>query len=60
MAVDHDLYLGVPYANRVFSAVTGGKSLGGGHYAIEMTVESRLSNEGVQDFIDIEEFPRPN
>lgn len=60
VAVNHDLYLGVPYANRVFSAMTGGKSLGNGHYAVEMTVESRLSNEGVQDFIDIEEFPRPN
>lgn len=60
VTVGHDLYLGVPYANRVFSAVTGGKSLGGGHYAIEMTVESRLSNEGVPDFIDIEEFPHPN
>lgn len=60
VAVNHDLYLGVPYANRVFSAVTGGLSLGSGHYAVAITVESRLSNEGVQDFVDIEEFPAPD
>lgn len=60
VTVTHDLYLAVPYANAVFSAVSGGKSLGGGNYAVEIAVESRLSNEGVQDFIDIEEFPHPN
>lgn len=60
VTVTHDLFLGVPYANAIFSAINGGKSLGAGNYAVEIAVESRLSNEGVQDFIDIEEFPHPN
>jgi len=62
VTVEHDLYLAVPYANRVFAAVGGGRKLefASGEYALEMRVESHLTSEGVQDFIDIEEFPRPN
>jgi hypothetical protein len=59
--VRHDFYLSVPYAARVFSRVAGdGLSLdfGAGHYAIRMRSACRLTNEGEQDFVDVESFPR--
>ena len=46
-------------ANVLFSAISGGKRLGPGNYAVEIAVESRLSNEGVQDFEDGNLRPDP-
>lgn len=62
VTVTHELYLSVPYASRVFAALSEGRELtelAEGEYALEVTVQSHLTNEGEQDYIEIEEFPRP-
>ncbi len=58
--VRHDFYLSVPYAARVFSQVAGdGMTLefGRGLYALTMRSDCTLTNEGEQDFVDVERFP---
>ncbi len=51
--VRHTLYLSVPYANRIF-----GDSLASGHYGTPVNVTYSLTNQGVEDEIDVEQFPR--
>jgi hypothetical protein len=58
--VKHDFYLSVPYAARIFSQVTGdGMQLdfGQGQYALTIRADCTLTNEGEQDFVDVENFP---
>lgn len=59
--VKHEFYLAVPYAARIFAAFPGGLrlSFGQGEYATEITASCTLPNEGVQDYIDVEQFPPP-
>jgi len=56
--VRHTLYLSIPYANAAFAAFGGGRSLGGGDYGTDVDVTYALPNEGVEDEIDVEQFPR--
>ena len=53
--VRHMLYLSVPYANRFFGDPLPG---GDGDYATEATARYTLTNQGVEDEIDVEVFPR--
>lgn len=55
--VRHTLYMSVPYANRVM-AFFSGKELGNGHYGTDVEVWSVLTNQGLEDDIDLEVFPR--
>ena len=57
--VTHRLYLSVPYAGAVLSRF-GGEELPGeaGHYAMVVNAEYSLTNQGVQDEIDVERFPK--
>jgi len=59
VTVRHTLYLSVPYANTVFAEVVGGVELpfGAGEYGTVVVADCSLTNEGAQDFLDIEEFP---
>ena len=56
----HTFYLSVPIASRIFSLVSGGVDLpfGDGEYGTNITAEYTLPNEGVQDYVDIETFPK--
>jgi hypothetical protein len=59
--VRHDFYLSVPYAALLFSKLAGdGMQLdfGQGNYALIMRADCTLTNEGDQDFVDVERFPR--
>jgi hypothetical protein len=61
VSVRHDFYLSVPYASKVFSMIAGeGMEVGSppGQYALTMRSSCRLTNEGEQDFVDVEQFPR--
>lgn len=61
VTVRHTFYLAVPYANVLFSrADPDGRELdiGSGEYGTVITATCTLTNEGVQDFVDEEEFPR--
>lgn len=53
--VRHDLYLPVPYVNRIFGDVLCSKC---GDYATRVDASCALTNQGVQDEIDVETFPR--
>jgi len=57
--VTHNLYLSVPYANWVLASLDEENSidLGEGKYATRVTIPCTLTNEGVQDFIQVEDFP---
>lgn len=57
--VKHTFYLAVPYANWVFSKLEDGVELdfAPSQYGLNMYAHCRLTNEGEQDFIEIEEFP---
>jgi hypothetical protein len=55
VTVRHQLYLSVPYAKRLFGRELYG---GSGHYAAEATATYTLTNQGVEDQIDVEVFPR--
>ena len=59
VVVTHNLYLSVPYANRVLALLDEENSidLGDGKYATRVTIPCTLTNEGVQDFIQVEDFP---
>ena len=61
VTVRHKLYLSVPYAARIFGAFPGGEELtdiGAGEYATLITASSVLPNEGPQDYVDVEKFPK--
>ena len=55
VSVYHDLYLSVPVARRVFGSALSG---GDGHYATPATATYTLTNQGMEDEIDVEVFPR--
>ncbi len=59
VTVRHTLYMSVPYANTVFAEVVGGVELpfGDGEYGMVVVADCSLTNEGAQDYLDIEEFP---
>lgn len=63
VTVQHTFYLSIPYARRIFSLGNDGvrMNLGsaGGDYGTIITATCRLTNEGVQDYVDIEKFPEP-
>ncbi|NLW85519.1 MAG: hypothetical protein GXY38_01455 [Planctomycetes bacterium] len=59
--VNHKFYLSVPYASKVFrSLADGGVDLpfGAGEYGAEIYATCTLTNEGQQDYIVREVFPR--
>jgi hypothetical protein len=59
--VHHTLYLSVPYAAWLFAkASADGVALDFGHnqYGMKIDVPCTLTNEGVQDYVDVESFPR--
>lgn len=57
--VRHKLYLSVPYADMVFSLIDGEELPGAsGHYAMIVNAACSLTNQGVKDDIDVEQFPR--
>ena len=59
--VHHTLYLSVPYAAAIFAkASAAGVPLDFGHneYGMKIDVASTLTNEGAQDYVDVESFPR--
>ena len=58
--VKHLLYLSVPYANQLFGLARSGRALPGdsGEYATEIVTSHTLTNQGVEDDIDVEIFPR--
>ena len=60
VTVQHTLYLSVPYAAKLFGMFPGGVELefGDGEYGSVITASCTLPNEGVQDYVDIEIFPR--
>ncbi len=64
--LQHTFYLSVPYARRLFAVGADGVKLNlpqqgaGSEYGTIIRATCRLSNEGVQDYIDVEPFPRPN
>ena len=62
VTVRHTLYMSVPYANTVFAEVVGGVELpfGAGEYGMVVVADCSLTNEGAQDYLDIEEFPSQN
>ncbi len=63
VTVRHTFYLSIPYARRIFSLGNDGvrMNLGslGGDYGTIITATCRLTNEGVQDYVDVERFPEP-
>jgi len=55
VSVRHMLYLSMPYARALFGKPLPG---GTGDYATEATATYTLTNQGVEDEIDVEVFPR--
>jgi hypothetical protein len=53
--VRHVIYLAVPYANRIFGQELAG---GSGDYGTEAEATYALTNQGIEDDIDVEQFPR--
>lgn len=53
--VRHRLYLPVPYANRIFGSALPD---GAGDYGTSVEATYALTNHGVEDEIDVEQFPR--
>jgi len=60
VTVRHTFYLSIPYASRLFAALPDGRELdfGEGEYGTVIEASCTLPNEGVQDYVDIEQFPR--
>ena len=60
VSVRHTFYLSVPVARTVFAALDDGVELdiGIGEYGLIMRAACALTNEGVQDYVDEETFPK--
>jgi hypothetical protein len=60
--IEHTFHLSVPYASRLFELLSGGDGVelafGRGQYGTQIRARCTLTNEGVQDYVDIEPFPR--
>ncbi len=60
VVVRHKFYLAVPYADRLFyqlgEAKGYGVDLGDGYYGLIIDAATSLTNEGTQDYIEIEKF----
>ena len=54
----HTVYLSVPYASRVFAMLGGGESMPEGGFGTDVEVTYTLTNQGVEDEIDVEQFPQ--
>jgi len=54
VTVRHTMFLSVPYVNRLFAD----KDLPEGDYGTEVEASYTLTNQGVEDDIDVEVFPR--
>ena len=54
----HTVYLSVPYAGRVFALLGAGGELPEGGFGTDVEVTYTLTNQGVEDEIDVEQFPR--
>ena len=54
----HTVYLSVPYASRVFAMLGAGGELSEGGFGTDVEVTYTLTNQGVEDEIDVEQFPR--
>lgn len=56
--VTHDLYMPVPYADRMFALLDSGNAveLDDSHYAIQVRTRCTMLNQGRQDWIDVETF----
>ncbi len=60
--LEHTLYLSVPYANALFAKVLvpdDGRELdfAPGEYGLVIRANCRLVNNGVRDFVEVEQFP---
>ena len=60
VSVEHIFYLSVPVARTIFAALDDGVELdiGVGEYGLRMRATCTLTNEGVQDYVDEETFPK--
>jgi hypothetical protein len=62
VAVEHDFYLSVPYAGRMFALFSGRDAreltFAEGAWATVMRAEAQLMNAGRRDIIDVDTFPR--
>ncbi|MDP6633654.1 MAG: hypothetical protein QGG42_02030 [Phycisphaerae bacterium] len=60
--VEHTFYLSVPIARTIFKALSGDDGveldIGIGEYGMVMRATCSLTNEGVQDYVDEETFPK--
>lgn len=61
VVVRHNFYMAIPYANRLFAALGSADNIrlpfGQNEWAMAMTARCRLTNEGEQNYVDIETFP---
>jgi hypothetical protein len=64
VSVKHVYYLSVPFAGKMFSKLSGEDGVeldfAPGEWGVIMRSACRLTNEGVPDWVTIEEFPAPN
>jgi|GEM_PF-904159 len=54
--VEHVFCLSVPYAGRIFSALSDGVDLGEGQRGLRIRASCLLTNEGAQDYVEVERF----
>ena len=62
--VEHTFYLAIPYAARIFHEIADrappndGRELsfGSGEYGVVIRAASSMVNQGVQDYVEVEEF----
>ena len=59
--VSHTFYLSIPYANWVFQKFAGADGVdlafGQGERGMVIRADCTLTNQGVQDYVDVEQFP---
>jgi hypothetical protein len=57
VTVEHNFYLSIPYFGRIFSSLSGSDgSFSDGRYGLMIRSRCRLPNEGVRDYVDVEDF----